>query len=118
VVGTRMIRRVEPGWPAAGTALHYTVGYGPLRHDDETRSLAYDPDVRLELEARAWPAGSARIELRVRPVGTGVEVDIEEYPVRGPGKLLHNPLTDLAIKTRNVETLTRLESQARAHKRA
>jgi hypothetical protein len=38
--------------------------------------------------------------------------------VRGPGKLLHNPLTDLAIKTRNVETLTRLESQARAHKRA
>jgi hypothetical protein len=28
VVGTRMIRRVEPGWPRRGTAIHYTVGYG------------------------------------------------------------------------------------------
>ena len=47
VVGTRAIREVEPGWPEAGTALHYTVGYGPARKDDETRSRAYEPDRRL-----------------------------------------------------------------------
>jgi hypothetical protein len=69
VVGTRMIRTVEPGWPAPGTALHYTVGHGLLRKDDETRSLAYQPHRRLELEARAWPARTARIELRAEPVG-------------------------------------------------
>jgi hypothetical protein len=109
VVGTRMIRAVEPGWPAPGTALHYTVGYGPLRKDDETRSMAYEPDRRLELEARAWPAGTARIELRAEPVEGGTLVSIDEHPLRGPATLLHNPGIDLLVKIRNVETLRRLE---------
>jgi hypothetical protein len=113
VVGTRAIRAVEPGWPDVGTALHYTVGYGPLRKDDETRSKAYEPDRRLELEAHAWPAGTARIELRAEPVPGGTLVSIDEHPLRGPAKLLHNPLLDLLIKIRNVETLRRLERLAR-----
>ncbi len=113
VVGTRAIRVVEPGWPAAGSALHYTIGYAPLRKDDRTTSRAYEPDVRLEMEAHAWPAGTARIELRAEPVEGGVRVSIDEHPERGPAKLLHNPLADLLIKTRNVETLRRLEVQAR-----
>jgi hypothetical protein len=109
VVGTRMIRAVEPGWPAPGTALHYTVGRGRLRKNDETRSLAYEPDRRLELEARAWPAGTARIELRAEPVEDGTLVSIDEHPLRGPATLLHNPAMDLLVKIRNVETLRRLE---------
>jgi Polyketide cyclase / dehydrase and lipid transport len=117
VVGTRTIRKVEPGWPEPGTALHYTVGYGPLRKDDETRSLAYEPDRRLELEARAWPAGTARIELRAEPVQEGTLVSIEEHPLRGPAKLLNNPAMDLLIKIRNVETLRRLERCAQRHHR-
>lgn len=113
VVGTRLIRTVEPGWPAVGTALHYTIGYGPLRKDDETRSRAYEPDRLLVLEARAWPAGTARIALRAEPVEDGTLVTIDEHPERGPAKLLHNPVADLLIRTRNVETLRRLEAQAR-----
>jgi hypothetical protein len=113
VVGTRAIRVVEPDWPAPGSALHYTVGWGPLRKDDETRSCAYEPDRRLELEAHAWPAGTARIELRAEAVAGGTRVSIDEHPLRGPAKLLHNPLADLAIKLRNVETLRRLERLAR-----
>ncbi len=113
VVGTRAIRVVEPDWPAPGSALHYTIGYGPLRKDDETRSCGYEPDRRLELEAHAWPAGTARIELRAEPVAGGTRVSIDEHPLRGPAKLLHNPLADLAIKLRNVETLRRLERLAR-----
>lgn len=113
VVGTRMIRTVEPGWPAVGTALHYTIGYGPLRKDGDTRSRAYEPDRRLEMEAHAWPAGSARIELRVEAVEDGTLVTIDEHPESGPAKLLHNPVADLLIRTRNVETLRRLEDQAR-----
>jgi hypothetical protein len=115
VVGTRAIRDVEAGWPQPGTALHYTIGYGPLRKDDETRVTAYEPDRRLELEARAWPAGSARIELRAEPVEDGTLVSIDEHPLHGVAKLAHNPLTDLSIKIRNVETLRRLEQQARRH---
>jgi hypothetical protein len=116
VVGTRKIRAVDPGWPAEGTALHYTVGYGPLRKDGHTRSLAYEPDHRLELEAHAWPAGTARIELRAEPVQGGTLVSIDEHPLRGVGARLHNPVADLVILLRNVETLRRLERCIRVHR--
>ena len=112
VVGTRTIRRVEPGWPEPGTNLHYTIGYRPLRKDDKTTSLAYDANARLELEAHAWPAGTARITITAEPRDGGTVVSIDEYPARGPAKLLRNPGTDLLIKTRNVETLRRLERLA------
>jgi hypothetical protein len=114
VVGTRAIRAVDPGWPAPGARLHYTVGYGLLRKDDVTTSCAYAPDVRLELEAHAWPAGTAGIVLRVEERGDGVCVALDEAPRRGPARLLHNPVADLLIKVRNVETLRRLELQAQA----
>jgi hypothetical protein len=114
VVGTRSIRSVEDGWPAVGTALHYTVGYGPLRKDDKTVSTCYEPLDRLCLQAQAWPAGSAAIILTVEPAGDGCAVSITEHPDRGLAKTLHNPLLDLAIKLRNVETLRRLERRARA----
>jgi hypothetical protein len=113
VVGTRKIRAVDPAWPAEGTALDYTVGYGPLRKDDHTRSLAYEPARRLELEAHAWPAGTARIELRAEPVEGGILVSIDEHPLRGLAARLHNPVADLLIHVRNVETLRRLERCAR-----
>jgi hypothetical protein len=109
VVGTRTIRAVDAGWPAEGTALHYTVGYGPLRKEGHTRSLAYEPERRLELEAHAWPAGTVRIELRAEPVDGGSLVSIEEHPLRGLAARLHNPAADVLIHVRNVETLRRLE---------
>lgn len=113
VVGARKIRKVEPGWPAPGTAIHYTVGYRPLRKDGETKSLVHEPEFRLLLEAFAWPAGSARIDIRVEKVAEGALVSIDEAPHSGPGKLLHNPLTDLVIHLRNVEGLRRLEGLTR-----
>ena len=116
VVGTRTIRAVDAGWPAEGTRLHYTVGYGPLRKDDETRSLRYEPDMRLELEAHAWPAGTARIVLTAEPRDGGTLVTIDEAPHQGPAKLLHNPLLAMLVKGRNVETLRRLERQAAARR--
>jgi hypothetical protein len=117
VVGTRAIRAVDEGWPAEGTALHYTVGYGPLRKDDETRSRAYEPDRRLELEAHAWPAGTARIELRAEPVQDGTLVTIDEHPLRGAAARVHNPAADVVIHVRNLETLRRLEACVRRHRR-
>lgn len=113
VVGARTIRDVDPGWPSEGTRLHYTVGYGPLRKDDVTTCRSYEPDALLDLEAYAWPAGTASIVLRCAPGEEGVLVSIDEKPVRGPAKHLHNPVADLLVKLRNVETLRRLEQQAR-----
>lgn len=112
VVGTRAIRDVDAGWPAPGTRLHYTVGRWPLRKDDVTTSLSYEPDTRLELEARAWPAGTAGIVLRAEPVEAGTQFSIDEAPRRGPARLIH-PAAAALITLRNVETLRRLEAQVR-----
>ncbi len=38
---------------------------------------------------------------------------IDEHPLRGPARALHNPAFDALIWVRNVETLRRLESAAR-----
>ena len=113
VVGTRKTREVDPEWPAEGTAIHYTLGYRPARKDGVTTSKAYEPDRRLALEAHAWPAGTAGIVLTAEPRGGGTLVTIDEAPIKGPAQRLHNPLTDLLIRVRNVETLRRLESLAR-----
>jgi len=113
VVGTRKTSEVDPEWPAEGTAIHYTVGYRPLRKDSVTTSMAYEPDRRLALEAHAWPAGTAGVQITAEPRGGDTLVSIDEAPLRGPASTLHNPLADLLIKVRNVETLRRLESKAR-----
>ncbi len=113
VVGTRAIRSVDSEFPAVGTRLHYTVGYGPLRKDDETQVLSCEPDRCLELRAHAWPAGSARITVRIEPADDGSVVEIDEYPDAGLARKLHNPLVDKLIELRNVETLRRLDRLAR-----
>lgn len=117
VVGTRKIRGTDPGWPAPGTAIHYTIGYWPVRKDDKTTSQAYEPDAHLELEAFAWPAGSARIDIRAEEVADGTLVTIDEHPKSGPGAMVHNPVADGFIHVRNVEGLRRLEALARRHRR-
>lgn len=113
VVGTRSVREVDDAWPHPGSRLRYTVGWGPLRHDDETCSLVYVPDDRLELEVRAWPVGTAKVVLRVEQQEGGVRLSIEERPDKGLARRLHNPVLDLLVKLRNAETLRRLEARAR-----
>ncbi|HET7529885.1 MAG TPA: SRPBCC domain-containing protein [Mycobacteriales bacterium] len=112
VVGTSSIREVDDHWPAQGSRLHYSVGRGPLRHDGHTEVVSVDPGRRLEREAHAWPVGAARIEISLTDDGPGTVVDIDEHPSRGAGALLHNPVTDLLLKLRNVEALRRLERHA------
>jgi hypothetical protein len=113
VVGTRAVKEVIGEWPAAGSRIHYVVGHLPLRKDDYTEAVACEWPQRLQLEAHAWPAGSLHIELRVEPSSTGCTVTIEEGPKKGLLKTIDNPLIDLAIKARNVETLRRLEKKTR-----
>jgi hypothetical protein len=113
VVGTRAVREVHGAWPAPGTSIHYVVGHAPVRKDDHTVSRKAVEDHRLELEAHAWPVGTLFIGLTVERSPRGVTVTIEEHPERGILKRLNNPLIDLAIKVRNVETLRRLEKAVR-----
>lgn len=111
VVGCDDIRAVEGDWPAVGARFFHTVGVGPLKVKDNTVVIEVEPDKLLVLEARARPAGVAKVIFRLTPVDGGTEVEIEEYPIRGVAKLTHNPMQDGLIKTRNLETLRRLRKQ-------
>lgn len=112
VVGTSHIRDVDGGFPVSGSRIHYTVGRGPVRHEGHTEVQSVEPGRRLELEAHAWPLGTARIVLRLSDGQPGCLVEIEEHPQRGLASTLNNPALDLLVKLRNVETLRRLERAA------
>ncbi|WP_372728423.1 SRPBCC family protein [Nocardioides sp.] len=108
VVGASRMREVDEHWPEPGAKLHHSVGSWPLLLDDETEVLAAEPGVMLELQARAWPTGEARVTLRLHPVGRDTEVVIEEDADAGPARIIPAPLRQPPLKWRNVETLRRL----------
>ena len=108
VMGCDDIRAVDGDWPKPGSTFHHTVGFGPLKVKDTTKVIELDPPHRLVLEARARPAGVARVIFTVTPADDGCTVEVEEYPVRGPAKTIDNPLLQAMVKARNVETLRRL----------
>jgi uncharacterized protein YndB with AHSA1/START domain len=112
VVGTSHMRAVDRGWPQKGTRLHHAFGAWPFVVRDSTEVLDYEPPRRLVVQARAWPAGQARIELDVEKTSSGSRVTITEFPVSGIGKAVHNPVFDAALYRRNVETLARLAALA------
>ena len=113
VVGCDDIRAVEGDWPAVGSRFFHTVGVGPVKVKDNTKVIAVDPGRRLILEARARPAGVAKVDFILTPVdgGRATEVTISERPLRGPAKTFDNPLLHQLIYLRNAETLRRLRKQ-------
>jgi len=113
VVGTREIRSVDDDWPAAGARLHYRIGWGPAKKDDETKVVRLQDGTELELEAVGRPLGSARVDFRVDAVRDGSLVTIIEHPLSGPLRTYHNPAFELLVFLRNVETLRRLEREVR-----
>ena len=66
------------------------------------------PEQLLRLRAQAWPAGEAEVIIRLRPTGSGTEVEIEEDASSGPGRFVPSPLRQPILKWRNTETLRRL----------
>ena len=117
VVGASRMRGVDDDWPVAGSRLHHSVGVWPLLINDSTSVLESEPGRRIVLQARAWPAGEATVELQLEPVDvpgvpSGCRVTMSEAPTRGPGRALHNPVNELLLTKRNVESLLRLAQLA------
>lgn len=118
VQGTKEIRAVDADWPAEGAALHYTAGVGPVTKDGETTVLLSQSLGRLELEVHAWPGGTVRVNIVIEPSGAGSIVTLEEHPLRGPARWLHNPITRLGFRARNsvmIRDLIRLAEADAAH---
>jgi uncharacterized protein YndB with AHSA1/START domain len=111
VVGTREIRAVDEQWPALGSAIQYTVGFGPLRLEGQTTVRHVDPGHELGLEADGGPIGTARIVLHLLEWGEDTVVVLDEHPLRGPGYRLHNAFSDAVLLVRGrpmVHALARL----------
>src|SRR3954453_23796796 len=100
VIGTTEIREVEDGWPAVGTAIHYTVGWGPLALRGRTTVRLAEPGRRLGLEADAGLLGSARIVIELSDWGRDTVVILDEHPLRGPVYWLHNTVWDALLLLR------------------
>ncbi|GAA1269916.1 SRPBCC family protein [Arthrobacter pascens] len=112
VVGASRIRAVDAHWPEVGSRLHHSVGAWPLVIDDSTRVTAVEPGKSLELIARGWPMGEAKVLITLEDMGTQCRVTMAEDAVRGPGLAVPKVLRDPLITVRNRETLKRLELMA------
>ncbi|MFD7024433.1 SRPBCC family protein [Promicromonospora sukumoe] len=110
VVGTARIRAVDPTWPEPGARILHSVGMWPALLDDRTTVRAWDPERSIELQARGWPMGEARVLIEVRPAtsGDGCSIRVTEDADKGPGTLVPRSVRSAVIGPRNVETLRRL----------
>lgn len=113
VVGAKDIREADGTWPAPGSKLQHTSGFGPFDLKDNTQVLEADEPRRIVLEARGRPLGIARIELTLEPEGGETKVSIVEAAVSPATARVMNPALNPLIHSRNVETLRRLEELAR-----
>ena len=112
VVGSKLVRDAEPGWPAPGTKFHHTIGVTRLTISDHTESLEADPPRRLKLRAKGRPLGTATVTLELEPRDGGTLVRITENPDGVYSPMALNPVVHLATKYRNAESLMRLEELA------
>jgi hypothetical protein len=112
VVGASRIRAVDDTWPQAGSRLHHSVGAWPLVINDSTQVTGVEPGKSLELVARGWPMGEAKVVITLEDRGDQCLVTIAEDAIRGPGKRVPKVARDPAISVRNRETLKRLELMA------
>lgn len=109
VVGAAHIRDVDPRWTAVGARIHHTVGPWPVSIRDTTSVVAVEPDRLLELDARAWPLGRARIRIELEPTPRGhTRIRMTETMTAGPSKLLPEAITAPVLNARNRESLRRL----------
>src|ERR1700712_5761462 len=94
VVGSAKIRDADASWPAVGSKLHHTVGIGPFNQNDHTELLEARPPLRLVLQARTRPFGTARVTLELIDLGDGTQVTMGEGPGDLFSRLLFNPVVD------------------------
>jgi uncharacterized protein YndB with AHSA1/START domain len=112
VVGSKLIRDADAGWPAPGSKFHHTIGVGPLTTSDHTVALEAEPPRLLSMRAKGRPFGTATVTLRMAPRAGGTVVRMTENPDGLFGPHAFNPLFHLTTSARNAESLMRLEELA------
>jgi uncharacterized protein YndB with AHSA1/START domain len=108
VVGASHMRAVSANWPQVGAKLFHSSGLWPIMIRDETEVQSLEPGRRLVLRAKGRPLGSAIVDIEVSDEHGRCRVTMREEPVAGPGKWLHNSVTEALLHRRNEESLGRL----------
>ena len=108
VVGASRVRQVDDTWPEPGSKIHHSVGLWPTVLDDETVVLECVPETVIEMNAKAWPGGEAKVAVHLEAQGAGTRVRLTEDVTGGPGKLVPQPVRAPILKWRNRESLKRL----------
>jgi len=114
VVGAARVRAVDQGFPEAGTSIHHSVGVWPFLVDDVTTVEDFEPDHRLVIKVRVWPAGAGRVEFVATTRPDGCLLVMREEAVEGPANLFPSATLDPVLRRRNTETLHRLAYLAEA----
>jgi Polyketide cyclase / dehydrase and lipid transport len=113
VVGASHIRQVDGTWPEVGSRIHHSSGPWPLQVEDVTVVRAAEPPRILELEAKLWPIGTARVRLQLDEYGPNVtQVRMTEHAERGPARWVPHALQAAVLVPRNRESLRRLADLA------
>ncbi|MDQ0815028.1 uncharacterized protein YndB with AHSA1/START domain [Streptomyces sp. B3I7] len=108
VVGTSSSTPVRGDWPELDSAIGYEVRLGPLTFHNETVVRRCVEGSVLELEAHAGPLGTARIAIELRSWGEYTLVIVDEHPLRGAGRAVHNMAVETVIQLRHRAMLARL----------
>jgi uncharacterized protein YndB with AHSA1/START domain len=112
VIGANTIRGADSNWPEQGSRFYHRVGFGPFKIEDHTEVIESDPSRHLVLRARARPAGTAIVDLRLEPLDDGAYVTMIEEPGDPLSHLGINRLTDPLVRKRNDISLCRLKDIA------
>jgi hypothetical protein len=106
------MRDVDASWPQVGAQLHHRVGPWPVNVNDKTTVRAMIPDRLLELDARIWPLGTARIRITLEPDGEHTRVRMAEWLTSPLASLLPSAAQSALLVPRNREALARLDDLA------
>jgi hypothetical protein len=114
VVGTKRVRRFDPHWPKPGTALHHTVGVGPLALRDKTDATEAIPPTHLVTRPHTRPFVIAESRFELEPRGGSTLLRLDEYAVGGPLRPIWPGPLDWLVALRNrtvVDRIARLAEQ-------
>jgi Polyketide cyclase / dehydrase and lipid transport len=112
VVGSREIRRADPGWPKVGTAFDHRVGIRPFTLADSSEVVQCDAPSLLKLLVKARPFSRAYVTLSLQPLDGGTRLSMDEFAADAGSRLFFNPLTDPLVHLRNNVSLRRLKALA------
>jgi uncharacterized protein YndB with AHSA1/START domain len=110
VVGSREIRRADPGWPKVGTAFDHRVGIWPFTLSDNSEVVQCEPPRLLKLLVKARPFSRAYVTLNLKPSSGGTRLSMDEFAADTRSRLFFNPLTDPLVHLRNNVSLRRLKA--------